>query len=136
MATQTLKSVTAEFKLAVKKRDRYKELVLENAVSKQEFENVETELDNTTIKLTQAKENVKYWMATVAEQATVIDASRARVALAEYDLSMCRICAPNPGYVNNMYTRPGDYSLVGKPMFGIVETAGLGCGSARKKQNG
>ena len=27
MARQTLKSVTAEFKLAVKKRDRFKELV-------------------------------------------------------------------------------------------------------------
>lgn len=125
MAGETLKSVTAEFKLAVKKRDRYKELVRENAVSKQEFENVETELDNTTIKLTQAKENVKYWRAMVAEQATVIDASRARVAMAEYDLSMCRICAPNPGYVNNMYVRPGDYSVVGEPMFGIVETTEL-----------
>ena len=122
MARETLKSVTAEFKLAVKKRDRYKELVRENAVSKQAYEDVETELDNTTIKLTQAKENVKYWMAAVAEQATVIDASRARVAMAEYELSMCRICAPNPGYVNNMYIRPGDYEVVGEPMFGIVET--------------
>ena len=91
-------------------------------MSKQAYEDVETELDNTTIKLTQAKENVKYWMATVAEQATVIDASRARVALAEYDLSMCRLCAPNPGFVNNMYIRPGDYALVGEPMFGVVET--------------
>lgn len=125
MARETLKSVTAEFKLAVKKKDRYKELVRENAVSKQAFENVETELDNTTIKLTQAKENVKYWMAAVAEQATVIDASKARLAMAEYDLSMCRICAPNPGYVNNMYTRPGDYAVVGEPMFGIVETTEL-----------
>ena len=61
-------------------------------------------------------------MAAVAEQATVIDASRARVAMAEYELSMCRICAPNPGYVNNMYIRPGDYAVVGEPMFGIVET--------------
>ena len=122
MARETLKSVTAEFKLAVKKKDRYKELVRENAVSKQAYEDVETELDNTTIKLTQAKENVKYWMAAVAEQATVIDASRARVAMAEYELSMCRICAPNPGYVNNMYIRPGDYEVVGEPMFGIVET--------------
>ena len=49
-------------------------------MSRQAYENVETELDNTTIRLTQAKENVKYWMAAVAEQATVIDASRARVA--------------------------------------------------------
>ena len=122
MARQTLKSVTSEFKLAVKKRDRFRELVREKAVSKQAYENVETELDNTTIRLTQAKENVKYWMAAVAEQATVIDASRARVALAEYDLSMCRICAPNPGFVNNMYIRPGDYAVVGEPMFGIVET--------------
>ena len=122
MARETLKSITAEFKLAVKKRDRFKELVREKAVSRQAYENVETELDNTTIRLTQAKENVKYWMAAVAEQATVIDASRARVALAEYDLSMCRICAPNPGFVNNMYIRPGDYAVVGEPMFGIVET--------------
>ena len=122
MARQTLKSVEAEFKLAVKKRDRFKELVRENAVSKQEYENVETELDNVTIRLTQAKENVKYWMAAVAEQATVIDASRARVALAAYDLSMCKLCAPNPGFVNNMYIRPGDYAVVGEPMFGIVET--------------
>ena len=113
MARETLKSVTAEFKLAVKKRDRFKELVREKAVSRQVYENVETELDNTTIRLTQAKENVKYWMAAVAEQATVIDASRARVALAEYDLSMCRICAPNPGFVNNMYIRPGDYARGG-----------------------
>ena len=122
MARETLKSVTAEFKLAVKKKDRFKELVRENAVSKQAYEDVETELDNTTIRLTQAKENVKYWLATVAEQATVIDASRARVALAEYDLSMCRLCSPNPGFVNNMYIRPGDYALVGEPMFGVVET--------------
>ena len=122
MAREILKSVTDEFNLAVKKRDRYKELVRENAVSRQEFENVETELDNTTIKLTQAKENVKYWMAAVAEQMTVIDAGRTRVALAKYDLSMCRLCAPNPGFVNNMYTRPGDYAVVGEPMFGIVET--------------
>ncbi len=122
MARETLKSVTAEFALAVKKRDRYKALVREKAVSKQSYEDVETELDNTTIRLTQAKENVKYWMAAVAEQATVIDAGRARVAMAEYDLSMCRLCAPNPGYVNNMYIRPGDYAVVGEPMFGIVET--------------
>ena len=122
MARETLKIVTAEFRLAVKKRDRFKELVRENAVSKQEFENVETELDNATIKLTQAKENVKYWMAAVAEQTTVIDASHARVALAEYDLSMCRLSAPNPGYINNMFIRPGDYAVVGEPMFGVVET--------------
>ncbi|EFK09787.1 auxiliary transport protein, membrane fusion protein (MFP) family protein [delta proteobacterium NaphS2] len=122
MARQTLKSVEAEFKLAVKKRDRFKELVREKAVSKQAYENIETALDNVTIKLTQAKENVKYWMAAVAEQATVIDTSRARVALAQYDLSMCRLCAPNPGFVNNMYIRPGDYAVVGEPMFGIVET--------------
>ncbi len=122
MARETLKSVAAEFKLAVKKRDRFKELSRENAVSKQAYENVETELDNVTIRLTQSKENVKYWMAAVAEQATVIDASKARVALARYDLSMCRLCAPNPGFVNNMYIRPGDYAVVGAPMFGIVET--------------
>ena len=121
-AVERLKSVTREFKLAVKKRDRFKELVRENAVSRQEYENVETELDESTITLTQAKENVKYWRAAVAEQMTVIDASGARVALAEYNLSMCRMCAPNPGYVNNMYTRPGDFAVVGKPMFGIVET--------------
>lgn len=122
MARETLKSVTNEFKLAVKKRDRFRELVHENAVSKQEYENVESELDDATVRLTQAKENVKYWMAAVAEQMTVIDASNARVALAEYELSMCRICAPNPGFVNNLYIRPGDYAVVGEPMFGIVET--------------
>ena len=48
MARQTLKSVEAEFKLAVKKRDRFKELAREKAVSRQAYENVETELDNVT----------------------------------------------------------------------------------------
>ena len=35
---------------------------------------------------------------------------------------MCRICAPNPGFVNNMYIRPGDYAVMGQPMFGVVES--------------
>ncbi len=121
-AIESMKIIANQYNLALDKKKRYKTLWMEQAESKQKYQDVLQELDVIKVKLTEAMENTKYWQAAVGEQSTVIDAARARVALAEYNLSMCKLKAPNPGYVNNMYVRPGDYAVVGEPMFGIVET--------------
>lgn len=121
MSAKELKDREVELNLMLIKAERYKKLMMANAVSKQQYEDVLKSLEETKVKLTQSRDDYRYWQASVGEQMTVIDACKANVAMAEYDLAMCKIRAPNAGYITNMYVRPGDFAGVGKALFGIVE---------------
>ena len=121
MAENELKSVKDQYELAVKKKLRFEKLAKAQAVSKQEYEDTITAMDNAKNKLTEAEEECEYWDDTQAVQLTVIDSLKSEVALAEYVLSQTKIKAPADGFIVNINARPGDFAEQGKAMFGILE---------------
>jgi len=119
-ATEDLKIMQNKYALKLKKKERFRKLKREEIIPEQEYEDILAALDDTKAKLNETEEEYKYSEELVAVQFTIINSSKAELALAEYELSMTDIRAPSSGHVTNVYVRPGDFANKGQPMFGIV----------------
>lgn len=121
MAKKKLEAFQNERELAEKKAARFKKLSADGAESRQNYEDVLSNLDNVKNKLTQGQEACRYWEDTVGVQITNIESSKAKLALSQYLLAQTKITAPANGHVVNINARPGDFAAQGQPMFGILE---------------
>lgn len=119
-ATEDLEIMQNKYALRLKKKERFHKLKREEIIPEQEYEDLLAALDDTKAKLNETEEEYKYSEELVAVQLTIINSSKAELALSEYELSMTDIRAPSSGHVTNVYVRPGDFAHKGQPMFGIV----------------
>lgn len=120
-AKAAFNAADSEIALAKKNLDRYTALYKDGAASKQDYDNAKIAYQNSTAKLTQAKENVLS-----SESNRVADAELKQLAAlkkqAELNLSYTKIYAPQTGYVTSKTIEKGAYVQVGQPLFVIVPT--------------
>ena len=105
--------------------ERYKTLLKQNAASEQEYNNQET-LEETAKanqislvgQVLNAGEALKVLAAKIKSNQAVVD-------LAQYNLSLTKVSAPQEGYINNLYIYPGLQVVQNQSLFGLVSSQGL-----------
>ncbi len=117
----TLNNVTNEYKLATINYERYKTLQVEQAASRQIYEQYLGELDEARNKYEQSKADCQYDQNAIDSKQVEIDSLKSQVALAQYELDQTKVYAPADGYVTNFNIMPGDFAAQGQQMFVIIE---------------
>ncbi|MCD6047136.1 MAG: hypothetical protein K0S08_783 [Gammaproteobacteria bacterium] len=115
-----LEAAQAQHNLANANLKRYQSLVKTGAISKQYFEQINTQqqISSAQIKVDQAE--IDQATKAVLLQQSTIKAMQNQLALSEYNLSQTKIYAANSGHINHLEVFKGDYVTPGKTLFGLV----------------
>lgn len=121
-ASDFLKGEQAKQQLAEDDYQRYSKLAQTGAVSKDQLDKKTAayqvaveQVENATQKLLETRKQHAVAKAN-------IQAAKAALALAQYDLEQSVIKAPAKGIVNNLRVYKGDYARAGEPLFGFIKT--------------
>ncbi len=103
----TVARATADLQLATNERDRYTELLKQNAASQDEFERAVTKFEQASAAMKQANESLAQAKFSVGVSKSEVAVVEARLADAKYDLEQTTVTAPADGFVTNLQLRPG-----------------------------
>ena len=119
MAESKKKQAESEYNLAKKTYERYKNLIEENSVSKQEFDQVEAKYKLAREALNIAEQNVRLNNKKV--QQLKLKKAQAESSLGEVStyLSYTKMKAPFDGVVLEKYTDTGNLASPGKPLLKV-----------------
>ncbi len=117
-AHANLSASNSEVKLAKTDLERYRNLYIEGAVSKQTFDKAQTRYDAVLASHTMAKEQIFSNGKSVAD--ADLKSLKAEMLQAKLNLEYTRVLAPNSGVVTNRRIEKGSYVSVGTPLFAIV----------------
>ena len=117
--TDNVKSKQAAFDIAQDHLHRYEKLYQKNVISQVTVSNTLAQVQTAEAALASAKQALR----TAKQQfnTNAIDAAKAALGTAEYNLAESTIRAPTDGYVTNVYLRKGNYVHTSDFLFALVE---------------
>jgi len=104
---------------------RYKNLLAQSATSEQEYDNQEMLEETAKANQINLAGQVLNTAASLKVLAEKIKSEQSAVDLANYDLSLTKVSAPQAGYINNLYIYPGLQVTQNQALFGLVSSQGL-----------
>ena len=121
-ASSQVKILENELVLADTERNRNQLLFKENAVSRQQMENTQTNYYRAAQNVETSYQTLKLYQDQYKAQISTIEQLTAQLNLAKYNYDESLVLAPFDGYVTNMYLMPGPFIEAGTPLFGIAQT--------------
>jgi len=127
-AHQDLLATQAKYEYAQKQRDRYYNLLKENVISQDEYDNVEAAFKvnqaNVAAQIANIKKlelDLKDLQTQLIKQQHLIEQAEAKYELARINLDRTKIYAPIDGYVAKRNVEVGQHAQAGAPLLNIVD---------------
>lgn len=114
----------ANYRLQDLNYQRAKRLIKTNAISQEQYDQQRASYDVALSQLEQAKLAYQTNLDQIPVIEMQIKAAQAQIDSAQYDLDNTIVYAPFDGYINNLRVYPGDYSLAGMAVFGLLQAGG------------
>ena len=112
----------AALRLAQQQYDRAKTLTSDQFASQEQFDQATDQLSAAQDRLALAQNQSEIDLRAIDEAKAQVDVAKAQLMLAQYNLSVTRLTAPVPGYINNLTLRPGAYAHEGEAIVGVVDS--------------
>ena len=111
--TAQITAAKAEARRSQSDLKRYQELVANNSVSKQQYDNAVAAADSAAAQVEAVTKQASVAVARIAE-------ANSTLAQSKLELSYTKIYAPQDGRVTKKAVEPGEYIYVGQPLLAIV----------------
>jgi multidrug efflux system membrane fusion protein len=117
----SIDAAAAALRLAQQQYNRAKTLSGDQFASQEQFDQATDALSAAQDRFALAQNQSQIDLRAIDEAKAQVDVAKAQLALAQYNLSVTRLTAPVPGYVNNLTLRPGAYANAGEAIVGVVD---------------